>query len=39
MQWTTTVAVPQTEKRGCLLLSAESKQMRMHVNHLIGLTE
>lgn len=39
VQWTTRVAVPETEGGFYILLSVESGQMRMYVNHLIDITQ
>jgi len=39
IQWTTKVAVPETEQGFYILLSVESGQMRMYVNHLIDITQ
>lgn len=39
VEWTTKVAVPETEQGFYILLSVESGQMRMYVNHLIDLSK
>jgi len=37
IQWTTEIKVPSDEKGFYILLSVESKQMRLYVNHLIDI--
>ncbi len=39
VEWTTKMQVPADEKGFYILLSVESKQMRMYVNHLIDITD
>jgi hypothetical protein len=39
VEWTTKMQVPAEEKGFYILLSVESKQMRMYVNHLIDITD
>jgi hypothetical protein len=39
VQWTTEVKVPPDEKGFFILLSTESKQMRLYVNHLIDIMD
>lgn len=39
VEWTTAINAPADEKGFYILLSVESKQMRMYVNHLIDITD